>query len=127
MERRGDDGAAGRAGDSSDNIPGVPGVGKVAATALLQEFGGLEEIYADLDRVEELPVRGAKSLRRKLDEHRELAELSRRLASVDDRVPLDFDGGALRYRGADSATLDEFAERWGLRRVAAQVPRREGD
>ena len=46
-------------GDAADNIPGVRGVGPKAACALLEHFQDLEEIFANLDRVAELPVRGA--------------------------------------------------------------------
>jgi 5'-3' exonuclease len=112
-------------GDSSDNIPGVPGVGKVAATALLGAFADLDEIYAGLDRVAQLPIRGAKSLARKLAENRELAYLSQELATVHRAVPLEFTLEELRFEGADPAILDPFAAEWGLRRVATQCPRRE--
>ena len=50
------------AGDSVDNIPGVPGVGKKTAAALLQHFGSLDNVYANLDTVHEVSVRGAKTL-----------------------------------------------------------------
>ncbi len=50
-------------GDAVDNIPGVKGVGVKTAVALLQAFPSIEGIYADLDRVESLLIRGAKSLR----------------------------------------------------------------
>ncbi len=60
-------------GDAVDNIPGVKGVGAKTAVALLQAFPTLEAIYDDLERVETLPLRGAKSLRRKLDAGREAA------------------------------------------------------
>ena len=50
------------AGDSVDNIPGVPGVGKKTASALLDHFGSLDEIYGNLDKVHEVNVRGAKTL-----------------------------------------------------------------
>ena len=44
------------AGDSVDNIPGVPGVGKKTASALLDHFGSLDEIYDNLDRVHEVSM-----------------------------------------------------------------------
>ena len=47
-------------GDKVDNIPGVPGVGEKTALALLTGLGGLDEIFANLDRVADLDVRGAK-------------------------------------------------------------------
>ena len=53
-------------GDKVDNIPGVPGVGEKTALALLQGLGSLEAIYANLEAVAALPVRGAKALGDKL-------------------------------------------------------------
>ncbi|MHB0776106.1 DNA polymerase I [Halomonas sp. WWR20] len=70
-------------GDKVDNIPGVPGVGEKTALGLLQGIGGgLDTLYADLDRVKALGFRGAKSLPKKLEEHREQAFLSYRLATI---------------------------------------------
>jgi DNA polymerase-1 len=114
----------GLTGDSVDNIPGVPGVGPVAATALLGEFEDLDSIYADLDRVRDLSIRGARSLATRLETHRQLAFLSRELATVEREVPLEFEAAELSYEGADPREIDDFAESWGLRRVAAQCPRR---
>ncbi|SHF77944.1 DNA polymerase I [Modicisalibacter ilicicola DSM 19980] len=80
-------------GDKVDNIPGVPGVGEKTALALLQGIGGMEALYADLDRVATLSVRGAKSLPRKLDEHRDQAFLSYKLATIktDCELPVGLD------------------------------------
>ncbi|TFH85834.1 DNA polymerase I [Billgrantia azerbaijanica] len=81
-------------GDKVDNIPGVPGVGEKTALGLLQGIeGGLEAIYADLDRVATLGFRGAKTLPRKLDEHRDQAFLSYRLATIktDCDLPVGLD------------------------------------
>lgn len=69
-------------GDSADNIPGVPGVGEKTALALLQGIGGVEAIYANLDKVPELTFRGAKTMPKRLEEHRELAFLSYQLATI---------------------------------------------
>ena len=70
-------------GDSVDNIPGVPGVGKKTALALLTGIeGGLEAIYQNLDAVTALSFRGAKSMPKKLEEHREQAFLSYQLATI---------------------------------------------
>ncbi|WP_440996651.1 DNA polymerase I [Arhodomonas sp. SL1] len=74
-------------GDTSDNIPGVPGVGPKTAVALLRHFGDLDALYARLDEVAEVAVRGAKSLGAKLEAHREQAFLSRDLATI--RCDLD--------------------------------------
>jgi len=111
-------------GDAVDNIPGVRGVGPKAATALLAEFADLAAIYDDLERVATLPVRGAKGLQARLASGREDALLSRRLVELDREAPCPVAADELRYRGAESADLEAFAERWGLRRVADRIPRR---
>jgi len=83
-------------GDKVDNIPGVPGVGEKTALGLLVGVGGgLEVLYANLDKVAELPIRGAKSLAAKLAEHREMAFLSYQLATIKLDVPLALDAEAL--------------------------------
>jgi DNA polymerase-1 len=114
-------------GDTSDNIPGVRGIGPKAATALLAEFPDIEAIYAELDRVETLPLRGARSLRKRLENGREDAMLSRRLVELMRDAPCDLTVADMRYRGAASEELDAFAEKWGLRPVAQRTPRRSGE
>ena len=111
-------------GDAVDNIPGVKGVGPKAAAALLAEFEDLAAIYDDLDRVETLSVRGAKGLRRKLENDRESALLSRKLVDLDRNAPCGLEIDDLSYRGADSNELEAFAVQWGLGRVADRTPRR---
>ena len=77
-------------GDSSDNIPGVPGIGPKTASGLLVGVnGGLKELYEHLDIVPTLPIRGAKTLPAKLEEHKEMAFLSYQLATIKIDVPLD--------------------------------------
>ena len=81
-------------GDKVDNIPGVPGVGEKTAIGLLQGMGGgLDTIYGDLERVTTLSFRGAKTLPKKLEEHREQAFLSYQLATikVDCELPVGLD------------------------------------
>jgi DNA polymerase I len=77
-------------GDSSDNIPGVPGIGPKTASGLLVGVnGGLKELYEQLDIVPTLPIRGAKTLPAKLQEHKDMAFLSYQLATIKIDVPLD--------------------------------------
>jgi 5'-3' exonuclease len=73
-------------GDPVDNIPGVPGIGPKSAAALLSHFGDLESIYERLDEVPGLNLRGASSIHRKLDDHREAAQLARRLTLIETSV-----------------------------------------
>ncbi len=72
----------GLTGDSVDCISGVPGVGAVKARKLLQNFQDMDEIYDNLHAVAQLKLRGAKRLADQLEAHRDLAELSRTLATI---------------------------------------------
>jgi 5'-3' exonuclease len=109
-------------GDSVDNIPGVKGIGPKGAVALLQAFGSLDAVYERLDEVEALPVRGAKSLRRKLEEHRAMAFLSRELATVVRDVELR-GPFTLAYRGPDTGKVDALFARLELGdRLRSRIP-----
>jgi DNA polymerase-1 len=79
-------------GDPSDNVPGVPGIGEKTAKSLILEFGSLDNLLANLDKVRNPRVR------EKIAQNRELLELSRRLVTVarDLRVELDLDRYAVR-------------------------------
>ncbi|MFY1665756.1 DNA polymerase I [Pseudomonas sp. Pseu.R1] len=93
-------------GDKVDNIPGVPGVGEKTATGLLVGIGGgLKELYENLDKVPALPIRGAKSLPAKLEEHKEMAFLSYQLATIKIDVPLDIELDALHCGEPDREAL----------------------
>ncbi len=113
----------GLAGDSVDNIPGVAGVGKKTATALLSEMDSLDEIYRRLDDVPSLAIRGAKSLHRKLEEQRETALLSRRLATVATDAPAVADLDELRLDGADPELVDPLFEELKFGRIRDRIPR----
>ncbi|WP_336983457.1 MULTISPECIES: DNA polymerase I [unclassified Cedecea] len=76
-------------GDSSDNIPGVPGVGEKTAQALLQGLGGLDTLYANPEKIAELTFRGAKTMAAKLEQSKELAYLSYKLATIKTDVELE--------------------------------------
>jgi DNA polymerase-1 len=71
------------AGDTSDNIPGVPGIGEKTARDLISTFGALEDIYAHVDEVKK------PSVRQKLLDNRDRAEMSKQLATLHVDVPLD--------------------------------------
>ncbi|WP_191489248.1 DNA polymerase I [Pseudomonas sp. FEN] len=96
-------------GDSSDNIPGVKGVGEKTAVALLVGVnGGLKELYEQLDRVPDLPIRGAKTLPAKLLEHKEMALLSYQLATIKIDVPLEIGLDDLHLGEPDREKLAEL-------------------
>ena len=95
-------------GDSVDNIPGVAGVGEKTALALLQSLGGIADIYTQLDRVAELPIRGAKSLGEKLSASKEMAELSYVLATIKTDCELALSESDLRSSSPDNDRLIEL-------------------
>ena len=113
----------GLAGDSVDNIPGVKGVGKKTAVALLSELDSLDEIYQRLGDVSSLKIRGAKSLQKKLEEHREIAVLSRRLATIATDAPAVANLDELRLDGADPELVDPLFEELKFGRIRDRVPR----
>ena len=97
-------------GDKVDNIPGVPGVGEKTALGLIQGIGGLDAIYADLEKVRSLSFRGAKTMPEKLIEHREMAYLSHRLATIKTDVELPFGPAEIICVPADNQRLRELFE-----------------
>ena len=101
-------------GDDVDNIPGVPGVGHRTAASLMKAFGSLEEIYANLEEVALLKVRGAAGLGARLAEHRETVFLARRLTRIACDLSLGVDVQALRRRGPDLSALGSLYDRLGF-------------
>lgn len=79
-------------GDSTDNVPGVPGIGPKTASELINQFGGMDELYAHLDRVKN------ERQRKLLQENRDKAHISKRLVSLktDVRLP-EFSRGPFRF------------------------------
>ena len=111
-------------GDSSDNIPGVPGIGPKTASGLLVGVnGGLTELYAQLDIVPTLPIRGAKNLPAKLEEHREMAFLSYQLATIKIDVPLDIGLDDLHLKQPDAEKLIELYTELEFKSWIADVER----
>src|SRR5210317_704536 len=96
------------AGDSVDNIPGVPGVGPKSASALLGHFGSLDTLYERLDEVQHLGIRGAKSLQKKLSDHREAAELAKKLTVIEKNVESALASPELGRSVVDEARLNRL-------------------
>jgi 5'-3' exonuclease len=95
-------------GDPVDNIPGVPGVGPKSAAALLRHFGDLESLYERLEEVPGLALRGAKSLHQRLADHREAAELARRLTVIHTEVESALASPDLNRGEVDAARLNRL-------------------
>jgi len=108
-------------GDSSDNIPGVPGVGEKTAQALLQGIGGLDALYADLDKVSTLSFRGAKTMAAKLADNKDVAYLSYQLATIKTDVKLDLTCAELTVSEPDADELHKLFGRYEFKRWLADV------
>lgn len=100
----------GLCGDAVDNIPGVPGVGPKTASALLQEFATVEELYANLDKVAHLKIRGAKTLAAKLRTNHDQALLSKRLATVAYDAPVAQNMEELKRGAAEVGVFEEISQ-----------------
>lgn len=97
-------------GDKVDNIPGVPGVGEKTAQGLIQGVGGLDAIYADLEKIRTLAFRGAKNMPEKLIEHRDMAYLSYRLATIKTDVELAIGPESIQMTSPDNLKLRDLFE-----------------
>jgi len=95
-------------GDAVDNIPGVPGIGPKSAAALLGHFGDLDSLYERLDEVPTLAIRGAKSIHRKLSDHREAAHLARRLTVIETAVESALAAPDLARSAVDPERLNQL-------------------
>lgn len=95
-------------GDSVDNIPGVPGVGPKSASALLGHFGSLDTLYERLDEVQHLGIRGARSLQKKLEDHRHAAELAKKLTVIETQVDSALAAPELGRTEVDQARLNRL-------------------
>jgi DNA polymerase-1 len=98
-------------GDVADNIPGIKGVGKKTAIALMQQFRDLEDLYGNLDRLQQTNLRGVARLREALQDGKKTAFLSRDLATIKQNVPMKIDLEQLRFKGPNRNKLRSlFAE-----------------
>lgn len=89
-------------GDKSDNIPGVPGIGEKTGIKLLKEFGTIENLYDNIDKV------GGKKTRESLIEHKNTAILSKTLGKIIRNAPIDISFDQLRSAEPDWDRLKEL-------------------
>lgn len=104
-------------GDSSDNIPGIAGVGEKTALKLLHQYHTIDGIYEHIDQMP------ANKLREKLIGGKDMAYLSKKLATIERDFPLDKDLKDMEFHGFGSAAqqvFDEFSFKSLRKRVAAQ-------
>ncbi len=100
-------------GDSSDNIPGIPGIGYKTALNLIREWKSLENVISNVDKIK------GKKKQENLLKYTELARLSKRLATIDTEVPLDFNLEACRLTNFNNIKLNELFTNYGFKSFIA--------
>lgn len=102
-------------GDPSDNIPGVPGVGAKTAVKLITEYGTVEDIYSNIDKL-------VPALQAKLAPHREIALLSKNLATIQREMAIEFDVEDCHYPTFNPELLREFLAKYQFYSLLKHIP-----
>lgn len=108
-------------GDASDNIPGVPKVGEKTAISLMTEYGSIDNIYAHLEEISK------KSIRESLAENRELADLSKRLATIKTDCDLALEYEASRAEGYYTPEAYQIFKQLEFKNMLSRFDRQEAD
>jgi DNA polymerase-1 len=103
----------GMMGDAADNIPGLPGVGEVTAKKLLKEFGSMENLLANTDK-----LKGA--MKEKIEANAELGILSKKLARILLDCPVTFDAQDFELSKPDVEKTDALFQELEFRQMKAQ-------
>ncbi|MEM9391277.1 MAG: 5'-3' exonuclease H3TH domain-containing protein, partial [Bacteroidota bacterium] len=101
-------------GDSVDNIPGIPGIGPKTASKLLKEFGSVEGIVANVDK-----LKGAQQ--KKIQEFGQQGVLSKELATINVEVPIEFNEESLAYDGPDEEKLTPIFDELEFKTIMKRV------
>lgn len=107
-------------GDKSDGIPGVMGVGQAYASKLINSYGNLENIYENIDKI-------SLKLREKLLKDKNMAYISRKLATIKTDIFEDFDFKSLEYKNKDSYKLKKIYEELELNSFIKKLDIKEND
>jgi DNA polymerase-1 len=91
----------GMMGDSVDNIPGLPGVGEKTAKKFLTEYGSIEKLLENTDK-----IKG--KLKEKIEQNRETGLLSKKLATIMLDVPIDYDFASFKFKNPDISKIKEI-------------------
>jgi DNA polymerase-1 len=105
-------------GDASDNIPGVPGIGEKTAIKLIVQFGSVEEVIHNSDKIE------GKKVRELMENYAEQALFSKKLATIVTDVPVDFDVNEIKTEEPDYAKLSEMFRKLDFKSLIERMPSR---
>ncbi len=101
-------------GDKVDNIPGIPGVGEKTAIALIKEYGSMEKIYENTDK-----LKG--KLKEKVENNKEQAFQSKKLATIILDCPIEFDEAALSVKSYNKDAIRDLFKELEFRRLAQTI------
>lgn len=101
-------------GDSVDNIPGVPGIGDKTASKLLKDFGTVESVVANVDKL-------SGALKKKIEENGKQGIFSKKLATINTESPIEFDEELLRIKDPDKEVLTPIFEELEFRTIARRI------
>ena len=101
-------------GDTADNIPGAPGVGPKTAMKLISEYGSVEELFRNTDK-----LKG--KLKEIIENNREQIEMSKKLATIEQNVPVELNETALELEVPDPAKLKVLFDELEFKTVAARI------
>ena len=105
-------------GDASDNIPGCPGVGEKTAVKLIKEFGSIESLLLNTDK-----LKGAQ--KKKVEENAELIKMSKYLATIKTDVPIELDLDALQVKDANQQELEKLFEELEFKTFAKRILKKD--
>ncbi len=101
-------------GDTADNIPGAPGVGPKTAMKLISEYGSIEELFKNTDK-----LKG--KLKEIIENNRQQIEMSKKLATIEQNVPVELNETALELEVPDQEKLKALFDELEFRTVAARI------
>jgi DNA polymerase I len=101
-------------GDKVDNIPGIPGVGEKTAIQLIKDYGSMEKLYENTDK-----LKG--KLKEKVENNKDLAFQSRKLATIIIDCPIEFDENELALKPLNKEALRELFKELEFRRLAQNI------
>ncbi|MBS0535118.1 MAG: DNA polymerase I [Proteobacteria bacterium] len=107
-------------GDTSDNVPGVPGIGPKTAAELIGKYGDLETLLDHLDEIKQ------DKRRQTLKDNADKARISKRLVTLDNKVPLDVDVAELAVHEPDYKNLIAFLKAMEFTTITRRIAEKSG-
>ena len=105
-------------GDASDNIPGIAGVGKKTAQKFISEFGSIEGLFANTDKLQG-------KIQEKVISSKEIGMLSKKLVTIITDVPIEFDESEMELNISDRSKIENLFNELEFRNIATRIFKEE--